>query len=75
MHKLGKNNDKLTRLGKNKNKNEVSPPNLEAFWSKTTHNIGFFVTNNAILPGKYNDFLEFYSSLSTTAQMGTDSLK
>ena len=40
-HKLGKNNDKLTRLGKNNDKNEVYPPNLKAFWGKTTHNLGF----------------------------------
>jgi len=36
-HKLGKNNDKFTRLGKN----EVYPPNLKAFWGESTHNLGF----------------------------------
>ena len=40
-HKLGKDNDKLTRQGKNNDKNEVYPPYLKAFWAKTTHNLGF----------------------------------
>ena len=41
-HKLGKNNDKLTRLGKNNDKKEVYPPYLKAFGGKTTHNLGFW---------------------------------
>ena len=37
-HKLGKdNNEKLTCLGKNIDKTQGLPPNLEAFVTKTTH--------------------------------------
>ena len=38
--KLGKDNDKLTCLGKNNDKSKVYPPYSEAFWAKQRVNVG-----------------------------------
>ena len=48
--KLGKVNDKLTRLGKNNDKNKVYPPYLEAFWAKQRVNLGKNYENQGYPP-------------------------
>ena len=58
--KLGKDNDKLTRLGKNNDKNKVYPPYLEAFWAKQRVNLGKNYENQG-----YPPYLEAFGGKTT----------
>ena len=63
--KLGKDNDKLTRLGKNNDKNKVYPPYLEAFWAKQRVNLGKNYENQG-----YPPYLEAFGGKTTHKSRG-----
>ena len=63
--KLGKVNDKLTRLGKNNDKNKVYPPYLEAFWAKQRVNLGKNYENQG-----YPPYLEAFGGKTTHKSRG-----
>ena len=48
--KLGKDNGKLSRLGKNYDKNKVYSHNLEAFWAKQRIDLGENYENQVCSP-------------------------